>query len=336
MKIQVKKTSEHEARVIERKSIKLVKHVQGKYVVISTLDETGRHVSKEVISYDTQTKRTHSTFVLRGWMINEGVGVPNTKTNSVDWVSSRLSLDRGVRMNLAAKPQFKQIFQTTFAEDGLSFSIQGRGYNKDNKLGAVFTGEYLRIAELPEQDLALTEGVVAYYPFNGNAKDEAGNGHDGTVVGAKLTTDRHGKPNSAYQFKLGDHIKIDGLLGKPKNLSLAAWVKLDGQQGRWGSEIISMGGYVTLRMDNRQSVKNSGTGGLIFSGRTGRSYWVHVMKKANYTGTGWHQVVFTVDDNADKQVTYVDGQKAAAKQNPKSIVYKGSGPKHVFWHSWLR
>ena len=29
-----------------------------------------------------------------------------------------------------------------------------------------------------------TEGLVAWYPFNGNDSDESGNGHDGTVEGA--------------------------------------------------------------------------------------------------------------------------------------------------------
>ena len=42
----------------------------------------------------------------------------------------------------------------------------------------------------------LKEGLVAYYPFNGNAKDESGNGHDGEVKGATLGEDRNGKKNS--------------------------------------------------------------------------------------------------------------------------------------------
>ena len=46
----------------------------------------------------------------------------------------------------------------------------------------------------------LNEGLVAYYPFNGNAIDESGNGNDGTVTGASLTTDRLGDENSAYYF----------------------------------------------------------------------------------------------------------------------------------------
>lgn len=47
----------------------------------------------------------------------------------------------------------------------------------------------------------LNSGLVAYYPFNGNANDSSVNGNNGKVVGASLTTDRYGKTNSAYLFK---------------------------------------------------------------------------------------------------------------------------------------
>ncbi len=42
--------------------------------------------------------------------------------------------------------------------------------------------------------------LVAYYPFNGNANDASGNGNNGTVYGATLTTDRFGNANRAYGF----------------------------------------------------------------------------------------------------------------------------------------
>ena len=46
----------------------------------------------------------------------------------------------------------------------------------------------------------LTNGLVGYWPFNGNANDESGNGNDGTVNGAMLTTDRFGNSEKAYSF----------------------------------------------------------------------------------------------------------------------------------------
>ena len=46
----------------------------------------------------------------------------------------------------------------------------------------------------------LTNGLVAYYPFNGNANDESGNGNNGTVNGATLASDRFGNANGTYYF----------------------------------------------------------------------------------------------------------------------------------------
>ena len=37
-----------------------------------------------------------------------------------------------------------------------------------------------------------TDGLVGWWPFNGNANDEIGNGNDGVVNGATLTEDRNG------------------------------------------------------------------------------------------------------------------------------------------------
>lgn len=45
-----------------------------------------------------------------------------------------------------------------------------------------------------------TNGLVGWWPFNGNANDESGNGNDGTVNGATLTADRFGDASKAYSF----------------------------------------------------------------------------------------------------------------------------------------
>ena len=45
-----------------------------------------------------------------------------------------------------------------------------------------------------------SNGLVGWWPFNGNANDESGNGNNGTNNGAMLTTDRNGISNSAFYF----------------------------------------------------------------------------------------------------------------------------------------
>ena len=53
-------------------------------------------------------------------------------------------------------------------------------------------------------------GLVGWWPFNGNANDESGNNNHGTVTGATLTIDRNGKANSAYSFDgIDDFIKVN-------------------------------------------------------------------------------------------------------------------------------
>lgn len=53
-----------------------------------------------------------------------------------------------------------------------------------------------------------TSGLVAYYPFNGNANDLSGNSYNGTVDGATLTLDRFGNANNAYYFDGNSKINI--------------------------------------------------------------------------------------------------------------------------------
>ena len=69
-------------------------------------------------------------------------------------------------------------------------------------LSAIFMNSNTALADL-------NEGLVAYYPFNGNANDESGNDNHGTVYGAALTYDRFDNTNSAYKFDgINDIIRV--------------------------------------------------------------------------------------------------------------------------------
>lgn len=81
-------------------------------------------------------------------------------------------------------------------------------------------------ATITQQSGIPTTGLVAYYPFNGNANDESGNGNNGAVIGATLTTDRKGIPNKAYYFNgLNNCIKVAWKTSfQNNNFSVACWV----------------------------------------------------------------------------------------------------------------
>jgi len=89
----------------------------------------------------------------------------------------------------------------------------------------------------------LDDGLVAYYPFNGNANDESGNGHDGAVNGASLTEDWFGNANSAYSFggndwiEIPNHTSID-LIG---DLTITAWISAQGGSSEGRGLIVAKG-----------------------------------------------------------------------------------------------
>jgi hypothetical protein len=76
---------------------------------------------------------------------------------------------------------------------------------------------------------SLSQSLVAYYPFNGNANDQTENDLDGTVYEAVLTTDRKGIPNSAYGFDgIDDYISVahNDLLNLSTDYSISLWTKI--------------------------------------------------------------------------------------------------------------
>jgi len=77
-----------------------------------------------------------------------------------------------------------------------------------------------------------TNGLVGWWPFNGNAIDESANTNDGTVNGATLTTDRFGNANKAYSFN-GNSNEIliphnNSLNALP--ISISVWFRTSNQQ----------------------------------------------------------------------------------------------------------
>ncbi len=71
----------------------------------------------------------------------------------------------------------------------------------------------------------LDEGLLVFYPFDGNAIDAGPNGRHGTVVGPTLTEDRYGRPDMAYQFDgADDYISIGNQVKPNFPLTVTAWV----------------------------------------------------------------------------------------------------------------
>lgn len=89
----------------------------------------------------------------------------------------------------------------------------------------------------------LSDFLIASYPFNGNANDASGNGHDGIVHGAQLTEDRFGNAERAYSFDGNlSYIDLGNAMALKRYMSdytLTGWIRLYAYSATYNSIIIS-------------------------------------------------------------------------------------------------
>jgi hypothetical protein len=90
--------------------------------------------------------------------------------------------------------------------------------------------------------------LIAFYPFNGNANDESGNGNNGIIENeATLTTDRFGNPDSAYSFDgMDDYIRVphsSSLDITGNELTITMWLYNNNPDASNTWKGISKGGY---------------------------------------------------------------------------------------------
>jgi hypothetical protein len=72
-----------------------------------------------------------------------------------------------------------------------------------------------------------TNGLVGWWPFNGNANDESGNGNNGTVIGTITSSfDRFGNQFSSYNFTGNGYIQLTNI--NLPSFTINAWVKRSG------------------------------------------------------------------------------------------------------------
>jgi len=159
----------------------------------------------------------------------------------------------------------------------------------------------------------LNDGLVAYYPFDGNANDESGNGNDGTVNGAVLTTDRFGNSNSAYDFDgVNDNITIphSDSMNVIDGLSVSAWIVCHdcGQQlPLVGQHIVNKGAIETVQTYSLKLVNDEDDDylGMALRGDWGPihawfSYPADELLTRNLNPTEWYHAVVLWDGSTMK------------------------------------
>ena len=143
----------------------------------------------------------------------------------------------------------------------------------------------------------LKKGLVAHYPFNGNAKDESGNGNNGTIYGATLTTDRFGNENSAFRFD-GKDDYIDVISNKElkqidsKTITVSTWINIQ----KPSTGIIGLRPFWILYWTSSSTM----------TFYVGQSKWKSVTAKSKVNNKKWHHWIGVYDGSMLK--VYLDGE----------------------------
>jgi hypothetical protein len=135
-----------------------------------------------------------------------------------------------------------------------------------------------------------TNGLVAYYGFNGNANDNYIHGYNGTNYGATLDTDRFENANSAYRFD-GSVSYIQSPVNQTNiyQYSISAWFKTDSGGTMVSGWTAPTDIATTLYMHNIHT--DPSAIGAIGYKADGNSYAAGQTTDTNYNDNKWHHAV---------------------------------------------
>ncbi len=157
----------------------------------------------------------------------------------------------------------------------------------------------------------LNEGLMGYWPLDGNANDLSGNANHGFVSKPILTEDRFGNADSAYQFDgVNDRIVIPSSesLNPVDQLTISFWLKLNKTTSSW-SPIIFKGGVQRLDgASNREYVVwlNKSPFFSIYS--AGDDSEVHVLSSNTISSGEWIFYTAVIDRRNHAMKAYLNGE----------------------------
>ena len=206
----------------------------------------------------------------------------------------------------------------------------------------------LRLPASPSPNLFMPLGLVAYYPFDGNSRDESKEGNHLDVYGATLSSDRFGKVKSAYRFDGKDDFAVaydsDSLDMGPKAEGWAVSCWINPQQGE------EEGSYYIINKSWHTGSPGVDYGLTQVSGPTGQSYrlgistasrdpggWAAAPVPEGISHKGWRHIVATVDASQKVKSVYVNGRRIASinyqHKNPANnhALRVGSGNGRHYW-----
>lgn len=181
---------------------------------------------------------------------------------------------------------------------------------------------------------APTDGLVAYYPFDGDANDASGNGNHGFMNGTRLTADRKGRLGCAMLFGRDNFISVPNSpsLNSPSDqITLAAWVRV----GQWFNKDNKVNTLVPLlckgNVQYRFQLSRNSERCFLFDGES------YAECQCTPLRGEWHHIAASYDGTTFR--AYVDGvmvgERAHQKSNTittsNSSLFIGWDPPLSYW-----
>ncbi len=144
-----------------------------------------------------------------------------------------------------------------------------------------------------------TNGLIGWWPFNGNANDYSGNNYNGTIHGAALSIDRNGQANKALSFDgINDYVQTSSIpsLNSSSN-TISFWVKANSydvhhQIEYAGSNFGIVGRGIAINQGRFANVPHPNCTDAIGVGL--------INLNGQLTTNVWHNVVFVSDGSISK------------------------------------
>jgi hypothetical protein len=165
-----------------------------------------------------------------------------------------------------------------------------------------------------------TNGLVAWYPFNGNLLNGASSNSSATAGSCTLSADRFGNANACFEFdsQLGDYIRITNTsVIAETNRTYSIWFTAPATYQDWYDVLFHAdninGGDIIGIIGGHPNYIADGTSGRCIDNRTGAT------TISSFNDGNWHNLILVHDYDQSRAVLYIDGNEQASIYNPSAF-----------------
>jgi gliding motility-associated-like protein len=163
-------------------------------------------------------------------------------------------------------------------------------------------------------------GLVAWWPFTGNAKDSNLNGNDGIVYGSTLTTDRFGKSNCAYNFDgVNDYIQVlnNSKISNLNELSISCWVNINSVPSFLAGIVTKWQGTLNCNSFTDHYSLWISNDTMIVAGSNNYQFFPNKTLNSAIGTKKWYHIVF-VNSATNGGLLYINGKLAISNKTNSS------------------